>query len=350
MMSRSAPIELRIEKLVQGGDGLGRYAGKVVFVPRTAPGDLVRVRIVDEKRSYARGELVALLESGPGRVTPACDLFSRCGGCQWLHLDYARQVKTKQSLLEEAVHHRLPETRSLQVRMNASPSQFEYRSRVRVHAEGTGVSRRVGFYSARSRRLVDIPSCPLLQPSLNRALAAVRSEEPEDAGLPREYDLACAEESGTWVVAERGTGRDAGESAALPNLPAEALLTRSVAGFSYAVTASSFFQANDSLIEDLVDRVADLAESPGKDSALDLFCGSASSHSRWHRGTPRSPPLRALRLPRPCAGATPRKRGHSTCRWCIQTCCRGCGGPARSPDPLSTLWSLTRRAQGPAAR
>jgi 23S rRNA (uracil1939-C5)-methyltransferase len=266
-------IELRIEKLVYGGDGIARHDGKVVFVPRTAPGDLVRVRIVEERKTHARGELVTLLAPGPARVEPECPLFGRCGGCQWLHIDYPAQVEFKRSILEDTVRHRLPETRGLQITMKPSPRRLAYRSRVRLHAEGTGESRRAGFFTARSRRLVDVPSCPLLQPSLNRAVAALRAEAPRDGGLPREYDLACAEESGSWTIAERRAGDHADSPPDSSEFRPEELLVRNVRGIKYTVTAGSFFQANDSLIEDLVVRVSELAESPRNDSALDLFSG-----------------------------------------------------------------------------
>lgn len=265
-------IELRIERVVYGGDGLGRHEGRVIFVPVTAPGDLARVRIVEEKKGYSRAEAVSLLEAGPGRTEPPCPVFGRCAGCQWQHIDYALQVDVKRSILEEIFHHKLPGSRDVPVRMTPSPTPWEYRSRVRVRTQGKGGSRQVGFFAARSHRIVDIPGCPLLRPSLNRALSTLREQDPVTGRRYEEFDVACSEETGRWAIApsaaDDATGRAGG-----PATGGSTLLERRVAGFSYLVAASTFFQANDLLVDELAGKVAELAQTSSCDSALDLYSG-----------------------------------------------------------------------------
>ena len=77
--------------------------GLTLFVPFTAPGDRVRVRVLERRRSFGRGEIAELLEAGPGRSAPGCPAFGRCGGCRWQHIDYAAQVKAKREILGEAL-------------------------------------------------------------------------------------------------------------------------------------------------------------------------------------------------------------------------------------------------------
>ena len=86
-------VELEITALAAGGDGVGRDAGgRVTFVPRAAPGDRLRARIVHATSSFARAELAELIAPGPTRVDPPCPHFlGRCGGCQWQHVTRAAQ-------------------------------------------------------------------------------------------------------------------------------------------------------------------------------------------------------------------------------------------------------------------
>jgi 23S rRNA (uracil1939-C5)-methyltransferase len=96
--------EMTIESIAAGGDGIGRTNGVVVFVPRTAPGDRVRVRL-DVRRRFARGVLDELLEPAPERVDPLCYHYriDRCGGCQIQHLRYEAQLEAKQGIIRDAL-------------------------------------------------------------------------------------------------------------------------------------------------------------------------------------------------------------------------------------------------------
>src|SRR5437867_289868 len=205
--ARAKEFEVRIEKLVYGGSGLGRHEGQVVFVPFTAPGDLVKVRATEWKKNYVRARAVEALEPGPGRQMPACVHFGSCGGCQWQHLEYDRQLEFKRKILEETFYHNLPETRGLTIGMTGSPQTFGYRSRARVQIRGFGVGTTVGFYQAQSHRVEDVEACPLFHPSLSAALSAARAgrqRETSDPGI-HELDLACSPDDESWRIAAVGT-------------------------------------------------------------------------------------------------------------------------------------------------
>jgi 23S rRNA (uracil1939-C5)-methyltransferase len=279
--SRSAPaetIELRIDKLVYGGAGLGRHEGKVVFVPFTAPGDRVRARVVERKKNFLRAALVEVLEPGPERQAPPCRYFGDCGGCQWQQLAYPAQVEAKRRILEELFHHRFAETRALEIRMRASPREFGYRSRARIQLRGFGEQAKVGFYHSQSHRVVDVESCPLLRPELDRALGSIRSARREFAADPglRAMEIAASAEEGTWGAAAVEEESDEGLAAARTAETHEAeepVLRRRIGGMTYAFTPSLFFQANDYLVGELVELVVTLARAGARKSALDLYAG-----------------------------------------------------------------------------
>ena len=82
-------FDVRIDRLVYGGDAIGRLAdGRAVFVPFAIPGEMVRLKLIEEKPRFARAEVVEVLEPSAKRVTPRCVHFTTCGGCHYQHLAY----------------------------------------------------------------------------------------------------------------------------------------------------------------------------------------------------------------------------------------------------------------------
>ena len=272
-------FEIEIEKLVYGGSGLGRFRGKVVFVPYSAPGDRLLVRPVRQKKDYIRAEIANILDPGPGRANPECPHFGRCGGCHWQHLEYPRQVEAKLRILEEICRHRFPQTCNIPVSMKACPQPVGYRSRARVqvrHEEGFG--RSVGFYRTGSHSVESIERCPLLRPPLDRALDSLRGiNSGTDFGTDiREIDIAGSCEENSWTAAPVGNenaSKDAYPGKEKDTGTTENLMKRKVGGFMYSVSASVFFQANDFMISDLVQLVRELAGDSPQNAAVDLFAG-----------------------------------------------------------------------------
>jgi len=159
--------ELTIASLAAGGDGVGRDdAGRVTFVPRTAPGDRVRVELSEQKKSFARGELVEVLAASPDRVEPACAYFTAgCGGCQWQHVARDAQLAAKHAIVVQAFK-RL----AVPIEPIAAPAPpLGWRRRARFHVEAG----RVGLYHRKSNRILSLASCPQLEPALDAAYAAI---------------------------------------------------------------------------------------------------------------------------------------------------------------------------------
>ena len=173
-----AELELAIERLAAGGDGVARAEGLAVFVPRSAPGDRVRARVTHVAPRFARAEIEAILASGPGRREPPCPYYARCGGCSWLHLSEAEQLRARVEIAREAlvrIAHRsdLPE-----IQVVPAPQPLGYRARARV-AWAAG---RVGFRARASHEVVDVESCAVLDAETQAGLAALRAKRPRGAG------------------------------------------------------------------------------------------------------------------------------------------------------------------------
>lgn len=163
--------EITLESLAFGGDALGHLDGKVVFVPLGVPGDRVTVRIVDEHASYARGEIVRLLDPGPGRRPPPCPLFGQCGGCHWQHMEYSVQLSGKAEIFSGAMSRAgVPDV----LPIGGARAELGYRRRIRMHFERRARGVDLGFFRRRTRELLDVPRCLLLQDALQRAVDLCR--------------------------------------------------------------------------------------------------------------------------------------------------------------------------------
>lgn len=167
--------ELTIERLALGGNGVGRIDGKVCFVPFSAPGDRLRVRVTQEHRSYCEAELVELLEASSQRVDPRCPAFGQCGGCDWQHINYAAQPAAKQQLLSETLQRVAKLVDPVVAETVATEQPYGYRARAQFKFHVTAEGLAVGFFRRGSRYVIDLPhGCPVCTPSINTAITRLR--------------------------------------------------------------------------------------------------------------------------------------------------------------------------------
>ena len=96
-------MELHIEKLVYGGEGLGRLEGRAVLLPLVLPGERVAAQTVKEEPRLVRARLGQVLEPSPARIAPQCVYFTRCGGCHYQHIGYEDQLRYKGVILAETL-------------------------------------------------------------------------------------------------------------------------------------------------------------------------------------------------------------------------------------------------------
>lgn len=178
MLTVGQTLDLTISDLAFGGDGVARTdEGAVVFVPFAAVGDRLRLEIAQTHARYARGVIRAILEAGPGRVTPVCPHFGRCGGCRYQHLSYETEFAAKCDQLR-AVLQRLGgqgEVPELAVQI-PSPADYGYRNKIRVETFGEkfetpkGAVVLYGYCELDNHTYFELDACPLAHPALNELL------------------------------------------------------------------------------------------------------------------------------------------------------------------------------------
>ena len=276
-----AKVELLLEKLTYGGDAMGRLEdSRAVFVPFGLPGESVRIQLREEKRNFARGELVEILEASPLRILPRCKHFSVCGGCHYQHLPYEEQLKAKTDILRDQLM-RIGKIENPPVQgMVASPSPWNYRNHVQFHLTKEG---KLGYVQAQLPKVFAVQECHLPEGSINSfwpqlefdpdtnidrvsirsgrdedLMLVLESDFPESPELEIEADVSVAHvfEDNTLVIA----GNDH--------------VVISVLDHDFRVSAASFFQVNTMMAEKMVHHL--LANLPVTQSStvLDVYCGA----------------------------------------------------------------------------
>ena len=246
-------VEATVEKLVAGGDGLARYDGIPLFVPRSAPGDRLRLRIVERRPDYGRAEILEILDPGPGRREPPCPYFERCGGCDLQHLEDRRQVELKAAAVRETLRRVGGVELPSDTEIVAGP-MWGYRVRTQLHTRVVEGRTEVGYFERGSHDLVPVRSCPILRPELETLLPVLPERLGEDP--PRRLDLLAGDDGPTAAPV-------AGD---LPH--GEAGLE--VGDYTYLLDARCFFQAHRTLSA----RLVEVAIGPWEgDRAVDLYAG-----------------------------------------------------------------------------
>ncbi|MBN1453746.1 MAG: class I SAM-dependent RNA methyltransferase [Anaerolineales bacterium] len=296
-------FEILLEKLTYGGDAIGRLPdGRAVFIPFGLPGERVRVRLVEEKKNFAHGELLDVLEPSPGRISPKCKHFfsplhdtvgvgdgqmeGPCGGCHYQHLPYESQLEAKTEILRDQLQ-RIGKIENPPVQpMVACPNPWNYRNHVQFHLTEDG---KLGYVGVRfgdglrpsPGKIVPIAECHLPEPSINELWpqlefepgapferVSLRTGVDDDLMLILESDeLEAPElelEAGISVV--HLTEEDALVMAG------EDYLLMQVLDRSFHVSAGSFFQVTTIMAEKMIQHLLDRLPLPAK-TLLDVYCG-----------------------------------------------------------------------------
>jgi 23S rRNA (uracil1939-C5)-methyltransferase len=164
-MSTSPSFEVELTTHLYGGESLGRLPdGRAVFVPFALPGERVRLRLVEEKRRYARAELVEVLEPAPQRITPRCRHYGFCGGCHYQHMAYQDQLKAKGEILQDQLE-RIGGLQDPPVEATIPcPHPWNYRNHVQFHLTPQG---KLGYHKASSEQVFEVQECHLPQEAIN---------------------------------------------------------------------------------------------------------------------------------------------------------------------------------------
>lgn len=302
---------LLIDGLAHGGSAVARAEdGRVVFVKQGCPGDVVDVEVTADHGRYLEADIARIVTPSPERRTPPCPYFGRCGGCQWQHISYGAQTAAKRTQVIDSLKRigRIEDPQVAEIITGDSPYGYRNRLELRV-THGAGAPPKIGMTVAGSDEIVPIDACLLLPERARKAPKALsgalrylggRTELEIDRVAIRvaahtkdlEIDLwgppvafprhavakTLADALRPSCITRVLVKGDAKERAVLKVevLAGKGNWRERLGGFSYAISAPTFFQVNTVLAETMVAEVLRLLEVDGSDRVLDLYAGAGT--------------------------------------------------------------------------
>jgi 23S rRNA (uracil1939-C5)-methyltransferase len=295
-MAAAESVIVKIHSLSYGPYGVGRSDGQAVLTPLTAPGDEARIRIVQQHKSYAIGQMTDLLNASPLRQTPLCPYFGKCGGCPWQHVDYTAQLAAKEKSVDDALR-RIGKLEGFELfPIVPSPAEYGYRSRLRLQVDG---QKSAGLYRAFSHEIIEIDSCRITDSKADSNLGClkewinqlktpvqqaevVRGDDAEqivfvaearEGAFSTDDEQACSlflsrhKEIRGLTLLGRGWRRSWGEGK-ITLYPED--------GTKIAVDSETFTQANRAANRLLVQKLLDWTELHPTDRILELYSGAGN--------------------------------------------------------------------------
>lgn len=311
MIKKNNIIELNVTDYTDKGFGIGRYEGLAVFVPLSAIGDTLKVKIVKLQKSYAFGKIEEIVIPSKDRIEPDCPVFSKCGGCAFRHISYESELKYKQNAVYNCIK-RIGGIDLMPQPIKAlSPLCYRNKAQYPINHE-----KQAGFYSTHSHRIIPSNNC-LLQPKefetavkvfenwLREKNVSVYSEETHK-GLVRHFYLRCSSSqdimavvvingdtlpfSDSLIKALKSTLGEKFKSLQINKnkqktnvvlgnecvtLYGSNTLSDTLCGVNVYISPLSFYQVNHDMAEILYNTAKEYANPEGK-TILDLYCGAGT--------------------------------------------------------------------------
>lgn len=307
-------IDIRISDMSTDGNGIGKYENIAIFIPQTAVGDLVRVKILKVKKSYAYAKVEKVLEPSACRIAPDCDVFSKCGGCVFRHISYESECQIKAERVKQVLcrigKQDSPNVMPILCAINTN----EYRNKAQLPISQNG---EVGFFAAHSHRVVPIFDCKI-QPEIFNKISSTFSkwikqynisvyDETLHKGMVRHLYLRIAKKTNELMVVIVTNGHHLEHTDALiqtlkdilqdtkftliqnintadtnvilsdkcKTIYGDGYITDILCNVKIRISPLSFYQVNRDMAEILYKKATEYANPKGC-TILDLYCGAGT--------------------------------------------------------------------------
>lgn len=226
------------------GRGMSKINDKIVFIPNTMIGEIVKIKITKNKKNYMEAEVIEYIKESNKRIKNLCPYYDKCGGCDILHLPYIEQLKYKENKIKNIISRYLKEDIKINTIIN-SDKQFNYRNKVTLHTKNN----KIGYYERNTNNIIPISNCLLLDPSLNKYIKTIDTLDDE--------------------LVLRTNGKDILDDN-------NSFIIKNIGKYEYLVSLKSFFQVNDNVTYKLYEKIREYCQATKEDNILDLYCGTGT--------------------------------------------------------------------------
>ncbi len=315
-VEKGKQYEVDIYSLGTSGEGVGRQDGFTVFVPGALPGERVRIKIDEIKKSYATGKLLEVLRTSKDREKPLCPIYEQCGGCQLQHLSYEGQLKIKRQQVIDAVT-RIGKQQDLFVEPTiGAASPWNYRNKMQFPIGRNKGAIIIGCFATGSHEIIDTENCHIQKEGNNEIINAVREiisklhipvyDEDSHRGVLRHVVGRVGKDGSLMVAIVTATQKMPHEKefvkllrAKLPKVVSihqniqtyhnnvimgkdtnllwgRPTIQDSIGRLSFHISPRSFFQVNTSQAEVLYSKALEYANLTGNEIVIDAYCGTGT--------------------------------------------------------------------------
>ena len=307
-------IDVTFEDLTHEGDGVAKVDGYPLFVPYGLPGEQAKVKVVKTRKNFGFGKLIELYEESEHRITPPCDIFFQCGGCQLQHMTYERQLQMKQKQVQDVMR-KIAHMPDVPVHPTIGmENPWDYRNKVSIPVGKRDGKVITGFYQKRSHNIIDMESCPVQHPQndkLIQAMADIFDElgiEPYDEqthrGVIRHVVVRTGQHTNEMMVVlvtrtkdlpkkekliEKIKAIDPDVKSIVHNINTKKTnvimgpesktiwgndtITDQIGDLTFEIGAHSFYQINPEQTEKLYGKALEYAQLSGSETVVDAYCG-----------------------------------------------------------------------------
>ena len=318
MLKKNDVIHLNVTSATAEGSGVGKTEdGMAVFVPLSAVGDRLEVRILKVKKTYAFGKIERIVSPAATRITPDCPHFAQCGGCVWRHISYEEECRVKQQKVQDAVA-RIGGIDAPVEPIIPSERVLRYRNKAQLPV-GTDKNGKpvMGFFAFHSHRIIDCADCALQPACFADVMRITRDflaqtdndvyDEQTGKGRLRHLYIRLGEVTNELMVCYVVNGNGLKQEdllvrmlrEGLPNLKTvvinsnrektnvilgrknrtvygSGVITDKLCGLIFTISPFSFWQVNRAQAERLYAKAREYAALTGNETLLDLYCGTGT--------------------------------------------------------------------------
>lgn len=262
---------IEIESLDHSGRGIAKINNKVVFVENALPGEVVEIKITNEKKHYYEAEVLRHIKKSNDRIESICPYYSECGGCDLLHMPYKKQLEFKQNKLQNIIDKYL----NANIKVNdiiESDTDFNYRNKATFHVNG-----KIGYFKRKTNDIVEIKTCALLDKRINESIPYLNKLNLKDINK-----ITCRVGNKLMIIIDSKKDvditpiKDIADSIYINNklVYKDKNIYNNINKYNFIISPNSFFQINNSTCKKLYEKIKE--ETRNSKNILDLYCGTGS--------------------------------------------------------------------------